>query len=331
MDTWARHYPGVYQAGCLSDAGNILEILWSVTQNCPFRCSYCCMSASPSLSAASHRPNANGKSELDLSTKLSLIDKLRTMDCSLELSGGDILSQDYGFDLITYAGERLGPERVSITTCGVNLSDSQIEALSDNVRRIELTIDMPTHLPDPDRSSLQNATALEAACRLVAQSDLDVVVHTVLRQENIDSSVLESLHSLLSHANIPVWKILRLLPVGRATGCQGRIPNRGMYQAALEQLTELAKLESPKIAFHYLFDHDLHGHASCRAMNKSIGISPEGEVLSCFWAYDSLGRPLHEFVLGKFPESSLDQILRSDQADRWRRYGNSKAACVLLK
>ena len=56
----------------------------------------------------------------------------------------------------------------------------------------------------------------------------------------------------------------------------------------------------------------------CRCVRHSIGILPNGDVISCFWALDSTtGVVAPKFLLGNIKENTLWEILNGEKARYW--------------
>lgn len=298
--------------------------IWNLTNKCPWNCRFCCVSAE-------HATTTNKKScperptheELDLESKMEILNQLVENGIRTDFSGGDPLYFEDDYAVINRAVECLPKNMISISTTGVAFNKRKLDILT-KAGKAELTLDNLDSAINPYRPAGYNASSMRALKKLAAAgvrcSAVTILYPLTMAREN-----LASLHEWLCENRVSRWDILKFSPVGRGSDWTGLIVPNEEY---LETMRFIEQLGGP---IHIAFQHSLRVLArkyTCHAAHESIGILPDGDVVSCAWALDYKGRPLDGFHLGKLPEEKLSVILK--RALDSPAYKNRPSTCRIL-
>lgn len=300
-----------------------LSIIWNLTRLCSWNCRFCCVNAKyqGSLKQVNCAKNVNYKysNELNYRDKVKIIDQLTPGRFRIDFSGGELLIDPLNIDLILYASQKLGPDSVGMSISGMFLTDELIEKLVGKVNDIELTLDYLPYKPYELRPVGYHEYAAHAVTRLV-NSGFRVGVQTVITRENIQKKKIYTLYNWLEENKVSEWSLLRFFPSGRAKKFVNCAPSFDEYCDIVDYIKQITwNAKTLKVHFQYLLPNHDQYTINCRAVKKSIGILPDGTVISCFWALNENMAPTdNEFILGKLPEENIESLLSGSKAGYWK-------------
>jgi len=305
-----------------------MDIIWNLTRICPWNCAICCMSAIHAKSETRESQKTEQKNqglELSQSGKLQLLKDLCQNGCDIDFSGGDPLYYEEDFEIVEQATKWLPPEKISVSMTGAEVTDQKIELLK-KVDTAEFTIDCPPDTKAVVRPSDFHTSSLEAMKRCV-EAGVKTRAVTVFYQQTMDEYNLKKLYQLLCQAKVDEWELLRFYSVGRAGRTATQIPEQEEYFKAMDMLRAFNGYT--KVFFQHSL-RMLEGNGACPAVNKALGILPDGRVMVCAWAVNSQSQPIDpSFVLGKMPEQKLSDIIRS--ARERVEFQTPARACRVIK
>lgn len=298
--------------------------IWNLTNRCPWDCKFCCVSAKKAaLSGEVVGLEQSVFKELNFEAKLEVLNQLITNGIKIDFSGGDPLYFEDDYAVIGNAVEKLPKTMVNVSTTGAAFNKRKLDMLM-RVGKVEMTLDNLSGSNNPYRPKGYNESSMQALKKL-ASAGVRCSAVTILYPLTMTKNNLLSLHEWLCKNNISQWDILRFSTVGRGTGCNNLVVSNDEY---LEIMQFIEGLGGPiRIAFQHSL-RVLAGNYTCHAAHESIGILPDGIVVSCAWALDKNGNPLDGFHLGKLPEDNLGDILK--KALESATYKSRQTTCRIL-
>lgn len=303
---------------------NKLSIIWNVTRACCWNCKFCCVDA---VYTGKKLLDDTHENELCLKEKIGIIDKLSKHNVRVDFSGGELFTDLENFMLIEYASKKLGRENIGVSISGAFLNDELIRRLSRLVHDVEITLDCKPYEFYESRPIGYHEYAAHALAEL-SKYDVITGAQTVITKENMSKSKINELFHWLEENKVKEWSILRFFPSGRGQKFQSITPTHLEYCKVVDYIREITKDSSIDVHFQYLLPNHEKYTLDCRAVKKSIGILPNGEVISCFWALGEKAKIDNEkFKLGNIAEQSLEEILNSKNALYWK---NSCNKCVIF-
>lgn len=303
------------------------SIIWNLTRACVWNCSFCCV-------AAEYIPKFNSEknscttleSELNYECKKKVIDNLEKGKYRIDFSGGELLIDPCNINLIRYASDKLGKENIGVSISGAFVDDNVVALLKDKVNDVEITLDYVPYKYYQMRPIGYHEYAANAMIKL-KKAGIHVGVQTVITKENISKEKLLKLFEWIEENNIDEWSILRFFQSGRGQE-NFEVPSHRQYVEMVNYVKKITVNSKVKVHFQYLLPNHDGFTLECRAVKKSIGILPDGTVTGCFWALDKNMRPINdEFILGKVPEMSIDEILRNEKS---MNFLQSKKKCAFF-
>ena len=303
---------------------NRISVIWNVTRACCWNCKFCCVDA---VYTGKKILNETHENELCLKDKIGVIDKLAKHNVRVDFSGGELFTNPENFMLIEYASRKLGRNNIGVSISGAFLDDELIKRLAKLVHDVEITLDCR---PYEFYESRPNGYHEYAAHALAELSKYDVITgaQTVITKENMSKLRIGELFHWLEKNNIKEWSILRFFPSGRGRKFQSITPTHLEYCKVVDYIKEITSKSSIDVHFQYLLPNHEKYTLEYRAVKKSIGILPDGNVISCFWA---LGEKANidndKFNLGNITKQSLEEILNSENALYWK---NSCNTCMIF-
>ncbi len=302
---------------------NRMSIIWNLTRQCTWYCKFCCVDGKYTGDLKNVNINRNKtykfEDELNFNEKIRIIDQLEKNKYRIDFSGGELLIDPLNIDVILYASEKLGKENVGISVSGAFINDELISKLKDKVSDVEITLDYIPYEYYSLRPVGYHEYAANAMIKL-KQNGFKVGAQTVITKENMSYKKLYKLYSWLVENKIDEWSLLRFFPSGRGYKYRDFTPTYSNYCDVVNWIKEISSEKPIEVSFQYLLpNHDKYS-LECRAVKKSIGITPSGTVISCFWALDEHMKPKDEkYVLGKLPNQSIEEILNSKNALEWKK------------
>ena len=122
------------------------------------------------------------------------------------------------------------------------------------------------------------------------------------------------------------WSILKFFPVGRGEYLKSICLTYDEYLDIGKYLNEITN-NKIRINFQYLMPNSKK-IKMCRAVKKSIGILPDGTVISCFWALGKNMKPLKDkYILGNILHDDLDKILKNKKSLYWLNNSDNCDLC----
>lgn len=314
--------------------GNI-KIIWNITKRCPYNCAIC----------ATHDDE---RKELSPSEKLEVMNSIftaRSSIKSLDFAGGDPLHDIDSVNIIRASAAALGNDRISITTTGKGLSNSEIKL--DNLKNItqcEITIDA-AHKNLSTRDGDNIFSRKEAgysdsnieSISLVSEWANSIVVNIPIINDDLSDSeidiLLEKIQQIKKHVRIKVSaSLIRLMPVGKANMSisLGEYSNYNPLNVVERIRTRLEENEIPcklhcslRVLPYFNECRECH----CNMLEEKIGIDCAGNVFACAWgAYLPKVVSPHDnpFYLGNLTESTLSELLSGKNKTNSYRKINSE-------
>ena len=292
----------------------MLSIVWNITRDCCWNCKFCCVDANY-VNPQTNACNTHGN-EISIEQKKEIIDKISTRDVRLDMSGGEIFINDENFDVIRYASNKIGRSNLGVTTSGAFLNPSRIKSLSELISDFEVTLDCAPYQFYKMRPIGYHEYGSMALLEM-SKYDVTTGAQTVVTLENID--MLFELHDWLELNNIKEWSLLRFFPVGRGENYKSITPSSKEYAEIIEKLKRHNEGKNLQLNFQYLLPNHEKFSLKCRAVKKSIGILPNGDVTACFWSLEK-GMKINgdKFQLGNILNSNLEDIMNSDNSCYWQ-------------
>lgn len=284
-----------------------MDVIWNLTRACPWDCAICCVSGFHVCNTTEYIVQSGAKEkgeELTLAEKLTVLKILADRDFEIDFSGGDPLYYDEDFRVVEQATRWLPSRKIGVSMTGNKITDAKLELLK-KVSIVEFTLDNLPEMENPFRLRGYNLASMIAIKKCVA-TGIKTRAVTVLYSPTITEKNLESVYHWLCENGISEWELLRFYPVGRATKLIEIIPSNSEYLKTMKFLRGLHGFT--KIFFQHSL-RILEGTIKCLAVVDSIGILPDGQVITCAWAIDENCCPFKGFRLGKLPEDDLDEIL----------------------
>lgn len=280
--------------------------IWNLTNTCPWHCKFCCVSAK--WGPIANRELSLGQvanDELCLESKMEILRQLIGCGIEIDFSGGDPLYFEDDYSVISRAVEKVPKGMIHVSTTGAAFSNRKLEILK-RVGNMELTLDSLDDMDNPYRPNGYSSLSMRALKKLVS-AGVNCSAVTILYPLTMTQDNLASLHKWLCENDIAQWSILKFCTAGRGVGQKELVASNEEYLATMRFIEGLGG--SVLVAFQHSLKV-LAGQYVCHAAHGSIGILPDGTVVSCAWALDRDGRPLDGFRLGKLPEEDLVDVLK---------------------
>jgi MoaA/NifB/PqqE/SkfB family radical SAM enzyme len=295
----------------------MMKVIWNTTFSCLWDCAFCCVDAG-------NRP----QKEMNLQQKLAAADKLARIDCSVDLSGGELMLNKHDhLELLERLSVNLGRERVGLSCSGWGIDDKTARRLSAAAGSVEMTMD--AH-PDTEYTFRPQNYHKEAAraVKYLRQYDICVGLQTVITRAHYDNpSLITDLYDWLCDNGVEEWSILKFFPSGRGEDYLRLDLSNSENKEIVDFIRKLDKSRQlpgkPEINVHYLMPGS-EKNSECRCVRKSVGILPDGKVTACFWGLLKEGGFINDkFFLGNICTEEMDMILSGERAAYWlSRNGN---------
>jgi len=298
----------------------MIKVIWNTTFSCPWDCTFCCVDAG----------NRQQK-EMSFQQKLAAADKLARIDCSVDLSGGEVmLNKQEHLELLKRLSVNLGRERVGLSCSGWGIDDETAKRLSEAAGTVEMTMDAHPDTEYAFRPQDYHKTAAHAV-KCLKHYDICVGLQTVITRAHYNNPyLLIDLYGWLCDHGIEEWSILKFFPSGRGED-HGWLELSDSENKRIVDFIRILDASrqlpgKPKINIHYLMPGS-EKNSECRCVRKSVGILPDGRVTACFWGLSKEGGFLNnKFYLGNICTEEMDTILSGERAACWI---HRKGACPL--
>jgi len=120
-----------------------IDVIWNLTQECPWHCNICTVSAKPINSL-------RGSHELNLEGKRRVLAQLASGNFEVDFSGGDPLYREEDLLIIKEATKILPKDLISISTTGARFDEKRLEICKE-VGSVEFTLDTLPGIENPAR------------------------------------------------------------------------------------------------------------------------------------------------------------------------------------
>ena len=296
-----------------------LSIIYDVTTMCPWNCNICCMGATSDESCKNN--------ELTQAQKLDVVRQVKELsqngyDIHIDLSGGELFTDiPAHIALISAFSSALGKNKVGVSCSGYKIDTEIAEFLAKNVNDVEMTMDIVPYRHYELRPTGYTVAAAKAV-HILKSAGCKVGLQTVASSYNNTFEDALAVFAWACATGVDYWSILRFFPSGRGTD----FPEAFMSDAECEKYVKMVldmtencpANHKPEVDFHYLMPGHKKYTDVCRCVRHSIGILPNGDVVSCFWALDSAtGTVDPKFLLGNIKDNSLMEILNGEKARYW--------------
>lgn len=265
-------------------------VIWNVTNECHYSCSFCCIDANSSTN------------DLPLEQKLRIVDNLDVQNITLDISGGDPLVSGENLELIRRVSRKFGKDSVSITTTGKGLERVDLEELSQYVYEVGFTYDFPFE-PSPDRPLGYNSHNLEWAMKL-SNWGVKTMAQIPLLRSNSSGGIIKEIYRNLFEGGIEGILLIRFSESGRGISRQELSLNQEEINLLLKYYRCLEReYGKPKIKITPSVKGNLLGR-----ILTSLNISNNGLLLSNPWAYSLGGAPEDYCVLGNLTKEKFSDL-----------------------
>ena len=303
-----------------------ISIIFDVTHKCPHNCQICCMGAT-----LQGRPT-----ELSFKDKMDVVAKVKELkengyDVKVDLSGGEIFTNIEDHKKVIKAfSKAIGRENLGISCSGMFMTDDLAEFLKKYVADVEMTMDT---LPDEDYEYRPKSYAKSAAKALIPlkKAGVKIGIQTVVTKSNCSLEQSKKMYEWLCKKEVDEWSILKFMPFGRGEDYKEAEMTDSECEKFVEMIRKMDKEnrseKKPKIDFSYMMPGQEKYNGLCRCVRHSIGILPDGEITSCFWAVNRDSEIMYsKFKLGNVKWSSLLEILKNE-----RKWSFREHECELCK
>ena len=293
------------------------SIIWNLTCRCSWNCKFCCMDAKY---IGAKKVNVNKDFNFHFPNELSFQDKLKVIDnidipVRIDFSGGELLLDPLNTELMLYASKKIGKDNIGISTSGIFIDQDWISKIRPYINDVELTLDKVPYIPYEHRPIGYHEYAANAI-HLLRKNNIFTGVQTVLTSDNSDLKSLMQLHSWIEENDVNEWSILKFFETGRGKQFRHLQLQKDEYEKLASKLKSFKS--KTKIHLQYLLS-DIEEENTCRAVKKSLGILPNGNCISCFWALNENTIPLNNnFILGNLASTKLSTLLNGEVAKYWQ-------------
>jgi len=268
-------------------------IIWNITRDCFWDCSYCCISANQ---------NSKKDSEISLEDKLKIARNIDSRDVFIDVSGGDPLISHENLEVINKLSDIFGRKNLSITTTGRGLELVDLNLLLRAVSEVSFTYDFP-HEPSPDRPLGYNSSNLIAVQKVI-QMGIGTLAQIPLTKNNISKEITHKIYENLNSAGVENLLLMKFFESGRGTGKSDLTLSQKENRQAIKNYKKLErKYGFPKIRVAPSLRGKLFGECF-----NSLNITSQGLLLSTPWAYKISGEPYNWAILGDLKTRKLSEL-----------------------
>lgn len=275
-----------------------IRIVWNITRQCPYHCSFCAASAGP-----------NHLKE-DAKKKRIILQSILSVGCpvKIDFSGGDPWQGEGSVEIMLEASCLLGKSAIEISGLGISTFDYGNQFLLNLASKYSFTYDQPWWYPDERVGyNLANRLALQRLQHLGITCNVSLVIRP-LEEQHWNDLVQE-----LLKMNPALVHLIRLMPLGR---------NRQICAHSNTLAEKLIDgLRVGGYAGYISKSCTLTGR--CDGCGKpKFGLDPDGNLFCCIWAADLPILPAkNPFFLGNLTENSLAEIItvNAQKFEEWSR------------
>jgi len=279
------------------------SIIWNITRDCFWNCSYCCTSAN-----GDHKRK---NSKLSLEDKLKIVKNIDCRNVSIDISGGDPFIQKENIEVITELSKKFGREHLSVTATGRGLESVNLDYLNKVVREIGFTYDFP-YESYPDRPLGYNYSNL-VAIKKVVKRGIRTLAQTPLTKNNTSRDITQKIYKNLNDVGIENLLLMKFFESGRGIERSDLTLSREENIMAIKDYRRLEReYGSPKVKIA----PSLKGKTFGKIFN-SLNITSQGLLLSTPWAYGVDGRPCNWSILGDLKTKKLSKLTSGNICQRF--------------
>ncbi len=275
-----------------------VDVIWNLTQECPWHCNICSVSAKP-INSLQNSP------ELNLKEKKKVLNQLASGTFEIDFSGGDPLYRREDFSIVEEATKLLPKDSLSVSITGAHFNEKKLE-LCKKVGMVEFTLETLPGVDNPARPQGYTEASVRGIKKCVDKGIKTRAV-TPLFPLTMKKENLESIYHFLCEQSCQEWELLRFYPVGRGATFLKNLPTDDDYRQVMDFVDSFRGFTK------VIFQHSLRllrNEGRCPAARKAIGILPNGKVTACAWAINEQMNPISDlFYLGKLPEENLEEII----------------------
>lgn len=296
-----------------------MKIIWNITKKCYYNCSIC--------------GTNSDIDELLLNEKKVVLNKLLASNFNIreiDFSGGDPLCCSDSLKIIDSAIDRIGMNKVSITTTSKGINGLSLSRRKKYLYKCELTLDLINQSQKKYRNTLSYSSdnyksILENKMQIKNLSINIPIINTDLNKNQI-IDVVKMINNI-PHNNKTV-NLLRLMPVGNYR--YDDYPDN--YSP-----TKIKRLFEK----HLSNDIELHLHCALRGLAgnkenctmgiKKIGIDCGGNVFACAWAgYLPVNLNDNPFYIGNLLINTINEIMKNEKYLYIKNhiYKNNGSCCI---
>lgn len=307
------------------------KIIWNITSKCSYNCAIC----------ATYDENRQELSAIDKLKVLNNICSAEHMIESIDFAGGDPLYFEECTHIIQSAIDRLGSDRISITTTGKGISEASRNEFLGIVKHCEITIDaahanlsMVNNEMDDSVSRAEaeytdnNIEEINLISERAESLTINIpIINDDLSDEEIDVLIDKILWIRNHTTGIEIdTSILRLMPVGKMKDTIKKA-EYSKYNPVPVAKKIKEKLDSNKIPCKLhcslrilpAFNQDVTSNY-CQMYENKLGIDCAGNVFACAWGgYLTFSNsPIkniptkNPFYLGNLTKTPLIKILNNE-------------------
>lgn len=250
--------------------------------------------------------------ELTLDDKLTILENV-DLDVEFDLSGGDPLLVSDDVEVIRQAAKRLGKEKIEISSTGAGLNQINLEELSQIIGEIGFTYDFSGNFDyTPNRPNAYNCVNLSKV-RELKKYGVKATAQIPLFKQNISQNTIDVIFQDLHKSKIDKTVLMKLFNVGRGVHFKTELPSREEYIKAVNRYKKLESLyKTPEVFLQTYLRRTVEGitseNKSLEMISKTLNITNQGMLTLSPWAYDEIGRPLENFVLGDLKLNKLSEL-----------------------
>ncbi len=320
IDYIKRNYYGKLNNSFVSKSSFLpIKVIWNITSKCPLNCNIC-------ATYDEQRKELELNKDEKARALLSLLSIGRNRIAGIDFSGGDPLLDDSSREIIKYAIQEIGTEKVSVTTTGegINKVYQENKELFSLLRNWEITIetgDDKGTIRGAERYSFNNKYYISKIKDLVSNLIINVPIVNAQMSENEIKKLVERINKIEIH-NKKIT-LIKLMKVGKNYNYDYSNYNPSGFIEKFQKYASSYDLDV-KLQCALRTEYGAKGTKTdlrtCNMLKGKVGIDCAGNVFSCAWggyinAYnEEISK--NPFYLGNLLEEDLCDILKGKNAER---------------
>lgn len=297
------------------------KIIWNITKKCGFHCNICAT-------------QSDERTELSYEEKRQVLLRICSLESEiteLDFAGGDPLFDKDSKEIVREAIDRLGKDRISVTTTGLGVGQLNPDEKRQYLYKCELSLDdignCDLDIRNEDLYSKINLEAIHENKQYIKNITINIPIFDTKAQiTNLDELVYKINEIKVDNLSV---NILRYMPVGKAEICN--YPQQYSPETYIDYLQKNLRKDI-KIYVHCAMRGILGINNNCNMLIKKLGIDCEGNVFMCAWAgyLQDISREKNPFFLGNILEQDFQQLLCTKKMIEIQNKlnGNEKSCCI---